>query len=84
MKRISINIGTHGVETTASDMRKRLAQVLSKIPGDQIVFFNLTLHLENYEPAPAKYSTYIVGWLDEQRGHEPTVVRGELARPEND
>jgi hypothetical protein len=51
MKRITINVGTHGVETTASEMRKRLAQVLSKIPGDQIVFFNLTLHLENYSPA---------------------------------
>ena len=51
MKRITMNVGTHGVETTASEMRKRLAQVLSKIPGDQIVFFNLTLHLENYSPA---------------------------------
>ena len=51
MKRISMNIGTHGVETTASEMRKRIAQVVSKIPGDQIVFFNLTLHLENYSPA---------------------------------
>ena len=51
MKRISMNIGTHGVETTASEMRKRIAKVVSKIPGDQIVFFNLTLHLENYAPA---------------------------------
>jgi hypothetical protein len=51
MKRISMNIGTHGVETTASEMRKRIAKVVSRIPGDQIVFFNLTLHLENYSPA---------------------------------
>ena len=51
MKRVSMNIGTHGVETTASEMRKRIAKVVSKIPGDQIVFFNLTLHLENYSPA---------------------------------
>lgn len=50
MKRVSMNIGTHGVQTTASEMRKRLAQVLSRIPGDQIVFFSLTLHLEPYAP----------------------------------
>jgi hypothetical protein len=51
MKRITMNIGTHGTETTASEMRKRIAKVVSKIPGDQIVLFNLTLHLENYSPA---------------------------------
>ncbi len=50
MKRITINVGTHGVQTAAAEMRRRLAQTLSKIPGDQIVFFNLTLHLENYQP----------------------------------
>lgn len=80
MKRITINIGTHGVQTTAAEMRRRLAQALSKIPGDQIVFFNLTLHLENYQPAGnsitkipdspttrhavAKYSTYCIGHND--------------------
>jgi hypothetical protein len=73
-----MNIGTHGVETTASEMRKRLAQALSKIPGDQKVFFNLTVHLENYSPAP-KYSTYIFGAND-----FTTAVQGELARPENE
>jgi len=89
MKRITINVGTHGVETTASEMRKRLAQVLSKIPGDQVVFFNLTLHLENYEPAPAKYSTHIVGAGEliregDHSGSSPCALYGELARPEND
>ena len=63
MKRITINVGTHGVQTTAAEMRRRLAQTFSKIPGDQIVFFNLTLHLEDYQP-PAKYTTMIVGYSD--------------------
>ena len=74
MKRVSMNIGTHGVKTTASGMRKRLAQVLSKIPGDQVVFFNLTLHLENPTPEGFFKNPY----------HSTTVVLGELARPEND
>jgi hypothetical protein len=77
MKRISMNIGTHGVETTASEMRKRLAQVLSKIPGDQIVFFNLTLHLENYSPVQSYGDKYHENLMQ-------TTSLGELARPEND
>jgi hypothetical protein len=77
MKRVSFNIGTHGVETTASEMRRRLAQVLSQIPGDQKVFFSLTLHLENYAPASANFT---VG----QPHDDMTRVMGELARPEND
>lgn len=72
MKRISMNIGTHGVETTASEMRKRIARVLSKIPGDQVVFFNLVLHLEDYKPATI--ATF---------GGSSTIW-GELARPAND
>ena len=50
MSRISINIGTHGIETTASEMRKRLAKVLSRIPGDTPVTFNLSVHLERFAP----------------------------------
>ena len=82
MRRISMNIGTHGVETTASEMRKRIAKVVSKIPGDQIVFFNLTLHLENYMPTPSGPS--ITKIPDSPTTRHARLVFGELARPEND
>jgi hypothetical protein len=84
MKRVSFNIGTHGVETTAAEMRRRLAQILSKIPGDQLVFFNLTLHLEDYKPA--QRNPWVTGFTAADLA-EPIsfgVVFGELARPEND
>lgn len=88
MTRITINVGTHGVETTASEMRKRLAQVLSKIPGDQVVFFNLTLHLENYSPITPEQARRVIDELYEvgesHSGLLPPMVYGELARPEND
>lgn len=98
MKRITINIGTHGVQTTAAEMRRRLAQALSKIPGDQIVFFNLTLHLENYRPTtPVGYNCLRNGCTSsvphfhlthaddvDHSSLTPTAVYGELARPEND
>jgi hypothetical protein len=70
MKRITIEVGSHGVATTVSEMRKRLAKVLSPLRGDQEVFFSFSAHLENYQIAPTK----------------PTpmrVIYGELAEPEN-
>lgn len=80
MKRITMNIGTHGTETTASEMRKRIAKVVSKIPGDQIVLFNLTLHLENYSPVQSFGDKYQENLMQTAAN----LVMGELARPEND
>ena len=70
MKRITIEVGSHGVATTVSEMRKRLAKILAPLRGDQEVFFSFAAHLENYQnPLP-----------------KPTpmqVIYGELAEPEN-
>lgn len=69
MSRITINIEHGEVPTTVSQMRKRLAMVLSHLRGDQLVTFNFTARLPEYTPDPL-------------RGIK--VSHGELARPEND
>jgi len=71
MSKLLIRIDNHDQPYTVSEMRKRLAQVLSKLNGDQEVAFTFVATLPEYrpEPAPIKYTTFIFG---------------ELARPEND
>jgi hypothetical protein len=46
MRFITVNVGTHGVETTVSEMRKRLSRILANLQGDQKVFFNFVMHVE--------------------------------------
>lgn len=50
MPKLVINLSSHPQPTTVSQMRKRLAQVLSKLNGDQEVSFNFIATLENYQP----------------------------------
>jgi hypothetical protein len=50
-------------QCTVKDMRRQLAQVLSKLDGENNISFTFSAKLDNYRP---------------------TVVYGELARPEND
>ena len=50
MHRITLEVGSHGVVTTVSEMRKRLAKVLSNLPGDQEVFFTFIGHLQPVRP----------------------------------
>jgi hypothetical protein len=53
MANLTIHIDSHKDPTyTVSQMRKRLAQVLSKLNGDQVVSFSFAAVLEGYQPAP--------------------------------
>jgi len=77
MSKLLIRVDNHDQPYTVSEMRKRLAQVLSKLNGDQEVSFTFVATLENYSPV----STY------GEKYHEnlmQTAFYGELARPEND
>ncbi len=51
MAHITISAGTNGEKTTVSEMRKRLARVLSKLNGAQEVSFSFAASLEHYLPA---------------------------------
>ena len=53
MSKLSIRIDNHEQPYTVSQMRQRLAQVLSKLNGDQIVAFSFNAHFEAYEAAPS-------------------------------
>lgn len=50
MSTITIQIDNHEQPYTVSEMRRRLAQVLSKLNGDQTVSFSFNARLENYTP----------------------------------
>lgn len=58
MPKLVINLSSHPQQITVSQMRKRLAQVLSKLNGDQEVSFNFIATLENYQPAVAPKDIY--------------------------
>jgi hypothetical protein len=49
MAKLNINIESHEQGYTVSEMRKRLAQVLSKLDGDQPVTFTFAAALQNYK-----------------------------------
>jgi hypothetical protein len=51
MAHITISAGTNGEKTTVSEMRKRLARVLSKLDGDQEVSFSFAASLDSYRPS---------------------------------
>ena len=52
MSKLNINIEHYAPEYTVSEMRIRLAQVLSKLNGDQTVTFSFRAELPDYKPAP--------------------------------
>lgn len=52
MSKLTIRIENHEQKYTVSEMRRRLAQVLSKLNGDQEVSFTFVAQLEHYTPAP--------------------------------
>lgn len=79
MAKLNINIENHEQNYTVSEMRRRLAQVLSKLNGDQKVTFSFRAELAEYQPAPTALRTI---W-DLEKCRVITVVPGELARPEN-
>lgn len=85
MSKLNINIESGGQEYTVSEMRIRLAQVLSKLNGDQKVTFSFRAELSDYRPAPQIVSVPKV--LPKGPGYATyltNAVYGELARPEND
>lgn len=49
MSKLTLRIENHGQVYTVSEMRRRLAQVLSKLDGGQEVSFAFTATLENYQ-----------------------------------
>ena len=77
MPRLNIRIDNYGQPVTVSQMRRQLAQVISKMPGDQEVKFTFVAVLEEYQPAPTVHQ------IEAEENAEPTIVFGELARPEN-
>ena len=50
MIKLNINIKNHEQHYTVSEMRRRLAQVLSKLNGDQSVTFSFRAELTDYSP----------------------------------
>jgi len=98
MSKLTIRIENHEQTYTVSEMRKRLAQVLSKLNGDQEVTFTFVANLEHYSPVRAygeKYQenlmqTAAAMLVDDHSGinppalaGDPNMVLGESARPEN-
>jgi hypothetical protein len=86
MSTLNINIDNHGQEYTVSEMRRRLAQVLSKLHGDQKVTFAFRAELSDYQHVPVVPPT-----LKSPAGYPPvggilfeSTVYSELARPSNE
>ncbi len=52
MARLTISIASQGEVVTVSEMRRRLARVLSKLTGQSEITFSFSANLENYKPAP--------------------------------
>ena len=89
MSKLLIRVDNHDQPYTVSEMRKRLAQVLSKLNGDQEVVFTFIANLENYQPKrhltmPAILGTPYGLSKDEMLPAGLQAFYGELARPEND
>jgi hypothetical protein len=76
MPKMTLQIDNHDQPYTVSEMRKRLAQVLSKLDGGQEVSFSFSARFENYTPAPAEAPAGIALF--------DTILFGARARPEND
>lgn len=52
MSVLTIQVDNHNQPFTVREMRRRLAQVLSKLNGDMQVSFSFSARLENYQPFP--------------------------------
>jgi hypothetical protein len=52
MSRITISVSNHDQPHTVSEMRKRLAQILSRLNGSQEVTFSFSAVLPDYVPGP--------------------------------
>jgi hypothetical protein len=61
MAKLHLQIDNHDGPYTVSEMRKRLAKVLSKLNGDQEVRFMFTAALNNYTPAERVVSKHGLG-----------------------
>lgn len=79
MSKLNINIENHEQKYTVSEMRRRLAQVLSKLNGDQEVTFTFTCTLKHYQPAAVAASTHSV--IAEMREDNPKPALEIAAAP---
>lgn len=52
MPQLTIQVDNHDQPYTVSEMRRRLAQVLSKLNGTEQVSFSFHASFETYTPAP--------------------------------
>ena len=59
MSKLNINLDNHGQPYTVSEMRIRLAQVLSKLDGGQLVTFSFRADLPDYKPADDLYVMFV-------------------------
>jgi hypothetical protein len=93
MPRLNIRIDNYGQPTTVSQMRRRLAQILSKLSGDQEIKFTFTAVLEDYQPVRVLTKSPLLGMpygptttvhQIEAEENDPYTAFGKLARPEND
>jgi hypothetical protein len=66
---LNIRVDNHDQKGTVSEMRKKLFAILNRLDGDQEVSFSFRATVEVKCYSPAP---------------EPTIVLGELARPENE
>lgn len=80
MPQLNILIDNGGLPLTVSEMRRKLAQVLSRMNGDQTVTFYFHANLPNYMPARRVYPGAV---LDMETHSDFGIEYGELARPEN-
>jgi len=79
-QQLNMNIDNGGQPITVSEMRRRLASILSGLRGDQMVTFSFTARLPHYTPSETR-RTLLPGPGLIEGIH---VVYGELARPENE
>ena len=84
MATITISIDDHDQPYTVREMRRRLAQVLSKLDGDQIVSFSFNARLENYKSpdVPTLYQPF-VNTDGTRTGRITTKSAGFLGAPYN-
>lgn len=84
MAQLNINIGSHGELMTVREMRKQLAKTLSLLDGAQEVTFSFTANLPHYHPNGGYcFNIDPEPTVKMSLSDGPTVVYGELARPDN-
>lgn len=83
MAQLTINIDNQGQPYTVAEMRKHLAQVLSKLNGDQTVTFSFRANLPEYRPAYQIYPGRVINFEAAVFDEGITIAHGPLAAPEN-